>query len=218
MWPQANRLPAPGGDGDALLLRRAQEELSRSFEQLSDLRSAVCVLGSARAERGQPEYQLAHRVAARLGAAGFSIITGGGPGIMEAASRGAQDAGARSVGLVTEQQSDWVNAHLDVQVRFRYFFTRKVAFVRYAAAFVIFPGGFGTLDELFELAALVQTERVDRRPIVLAGPGYWSPLIRWLRDTVQSAGNIAAEDLELVAVADGEEQVVARVLAELGRM
>lgn len=216
---QSTSLRTAEADHDGLLLARVHAELSAGFERLAVVRRGVSVFGSARTPEADPDYRLARAVGARLGRDGFAIITGGGPGIMEAANRGARDAGALSVGLMIELPvQERVNAYLDLPLRFHYFFTRKLMFVRYASAFVIFPGGFGTLDELFELAALVQTGKVIAPPIVLVGRAYWRPLIGWLRDTVLGAGKISSGDLDLFALAEGEDEVSAAVRAAAGRI
>jgi uncharacterized protein (TIGR00730 family) len=154
-------------------------------------------------------------VARRLGREGFAIITGGGPGIMEAANRGARDAGALSVGLAIQLPfEEGINPWLDIALEFRYFFTRKVMFVRYATAYVIFPGGFGTLDELFELLTLIQTAKVHVGPLVLVRRSYWEPLVAWLRDTVLAEGKISPGDLDLLALADDEDEICRYVISD----
>ena len=176
------------------------------------------MFGSARTSPEDPDSRLARAVARRLGRDGFAIITGGGPGIMEAANRGARDAAALSVGLPIEMPfQEKVNDYLDIPLRFHYFFTRKVMFLRYAAAYVIFPGGFGTLDELFELAALIRTHKVHSPPVVLVRRSYWEPLVAWLRDTVQAQGKISSAELDLLAFADDEREVCERVTSAAGR-
>jgi hypothetical protein len=215
-------LPAPGTrasrEGDALRLARMRAELAEGFAALSGLERGVSVFGSARTSPEDPDYRLARAVARRLGRDGFAIITGGGPGIMEAANRGARDAAALSVGLPIEMPfQEKVNDYLDIPLRFHYFFTRKVMFLRYAAAYVIFPGGFGTLDELFELAALIRTHKVHSPPVVLVRRSYWEPLVAWLRDTVQAQGKISSAELDLLAFADDEREVCERVTSAAGR-
>jgi len=215
-------LPAPGTrasrEGDALRLARMRAELAEGFAALSGLERGVSVFGSARTSPEDPDYRLARAVARRRGRDGFAIITGGGPGIMEAANRGARDAAALSVGLPIEMPfQEKVNDYLDIPLRFHYFFTRKVMFLRYAAAYVIFPGGFGTLDELFELAALIRTHKVHSPPVVLVRRSYWEPLVAWLRDTVQAQGKISSAELDLLAFADDEREVCERVTSAAGR-
>jgi uncharacterized protein (TIGR00730 family) len=193
-------------------LRRIRGELVAGFEALSGLACAASVFGSARIARGHPDYELARVTARRLGEAGFGIITGGGPGIMEAANRGARDAGTTSVGLNIELPFEQApNAFQDISLRFHYFFTRKVMFVRYASAFVVFPGGFGTLDELFEALLLIQTDKIRHFPVVLMRTEFWTGLLDWLRERVAAEALIASADLDLVATTDDPDEVVAIV-------
>jgi uncharacterized protein (TIGR00730 family) len=211
-------VPAPGipasREGDELRVARMRAELAEGFAALAGVERGVTIFGSARTPPGDPDYELARAVARRLGAQGFAIITGGGPGIMEAANRGARDAGALSVGLAIELPfEECMNDCLDISLTFHYFFTRKVMFVRYAAAYVIFPGGFGTLDELFELLTLIQTAKVHAPPVVLVRRSYWEPLVAWLRDTVQAEGKISPADLELLALAETEEEICEHVIS-----
>ncbi len=193
---------------DAQRLLRVQDELRAGFRQLSHIGKAVSIFGSARTPPDHPRYEAARTLARRLGEQGYAIITGGGPGIMEAANRGAREAGAISVGLGIElphEQS--LNPYLDIGINFHYFFTRKVMFVRYASGFVVFPGGFGTLDEAFEAATLRQTEKIRYFPIVLFDSAFWGGLIDWLCDTVQGDGNISADDVNSLLVTDDFDDV-----------
>jgi hypothetical protein len=188
---------------------RIQSEFVEGFGLLAELPRAVSVFGSARTPADHPEYATARALGGALARAGFAVITGGGPGTMEAVNRGASEAGGVSVGLGIElpfeqRLNDWV----DVGLNFRYFFARKTMFVKYAQAFVILPGGFGTLDELFESLTLVQTRKVTRFPVILLGSDYWSGLLGWFRDTVVPAGKVAAADLDLLMVTDDVDQVV----------
>jgi uncharacterized protein (TIGR00730 family) len=188
---------------DAQRLKRIRDELRMGFKALDHIGKAVSIFGSARTPRDHPRYAAAREMARTLGEAGFAIITGGGPGIMEAANRGARDAGVPSVGLGIDLPGEQgVNRWVDVELDFHYFFTRKVMFVRYASGFVVFPGGFGTLDEMFEAATLRQTEKIRYFPIVLMGGEYWSGLVEWLRDSVLGDGNIGPQDVETLAVCD----------------
>ncbi len=203
---------------DADRVERMAGELAAGFAALSGLPHAVSVFGSARTARDHPQYQAARDVARRLGEEGYAIITGGGPGIMEAANHGAADAGVQSVGLGIDLPlepglNDWV----DTPLQLHYFFTRKVMFVRYASAFVVFPGGFGTLDELFEAATLRQTGKVRWFPIVLFGSDYWGGLVRWLDDPVRSEGKISDEDWGMIEVTDDPERVVEIMRSSQGR-
>jgi len=194
---------------DAQRLLRIQDELRSGFDALGRIGKAVSIFGSARTPREDPRYEQACRLARRLGEEGFAIITGGGPGIMEAANKGAREAGVPSVGLGIElPHEQGMNEYVDLALNFHYFFTRKVMFVRYASGFVVFPGGFGTMDELFEAATLRQTEKIRYFPIVLVGSDYWAGLVDWLRDPVQRDGNIAAADTASLAVRDEDEQVL----------
>jgi uncharacterized protein (TIGR00730 family) len=191
---------------DAQRVLRIQDELRAGFRQLAHIGKAVSIFGSARTPRDHPRYEAARQLARRLGEEGYAIITGGGPGIMEAANRGAQEAGAVSVGLGIElphEQS--LNPYVDVGLTFHYFFTRKVMFVRYASGFVVFPGGFGTLDELFEAATLRQTQKIRYFPIVLFDSAYWQGLIDWLHASVEAEGNISRVDVESLLVTDSFE-------------
>jgi uncharacterized protein (TIGR00730 family) len=193
-------------------LERIERELAAGFEALAGIGRGVSVFGSARGAPEHPDYALARATARRLGEAGFAVITGGGPGIMEAANRGAQDAGATSVGLNIELPFEQdANAFQDISLRFHYFFTRKVMFVRYASAFVVLPGGFGTLDELFEALLLIQTGKIRHFPIVLVGGAFWAGLVDWLCDRLAAHALIAPADLELLATTDDPDQVVALV-------
>jgi uncharacterized protein (TIGR00730 family) len=195
---------------DAQRILRIQDELRAGFRTLSHIGKAVSVFGSARTPRDHPRYQAAREMARMFGHAGYAIITGGGPGVMEAANRGAQEAGVPSVGLGIDLPNEQgVNPYVDVELDFHYFFARKVMFVRYASGFVVFPGGFGTLDETFEAATLRQTEKIRYFPIVLVDRGFWSGLIDWLRDPVLAEGNISPADVSALHVCDEPDEVLA---------
>ena len=194
---------------DAQRVLRIQDELREGFRHLNHIGKAVSIFGSARTPRDDPRYEQARALAQRLGEEGFSIITGGGPGIMEAANRGARDAGVPSVGLGIElPHEQGMNEYVDLGLNFHYFFTRKVMFVRYASGFVVFPGGFGTMDEMFEAATLRQTEKIRYFPIVLVGSDYWSGLTAWLRESMLADRYIGEADLEAIAVCDDLDRVV----------
>jgi uncharacterized protein (TIGR00730 family) len=194
---------------DEARTERIGGELEQGFEALAHVGKAVSFFGSARTPPDDPDYERARALARRLGEEGFAIITGGGPGIMEAANRGARDAGAPSIGLAIElPHEEAPNPHLDVALEFHYFFVRKVMFVRYASGFVVFPGGFGTFDELFEAATLRQTEKIRHFPILLFGSEYWGGLVDWLRDPVQAQGKISPEDVEMLEVTDDPNRVL----------
>jgi uncharacterized protein (TIGR00730 family) len=192
---------------DSWRVLRFVSEFVEGFDALADIGPAVTCFGSARIGRDDPLYASARSLGAALASRGVAVITGGGPGVMEAINRGCQEAGGLSVGcnieLPNEQSlNDWV----DVGVEFRHFFVRKTMFVRYARGFVIFPGGFGTLDELFESLTLAQTGKIDHFPIVLFGCAYWGGLIDWLRQTTLASGMVSAHDLALIQVTDDPEQ------------
>jgi uncharacterized protein (TIGR00730 family) len=198
---------------------RIQAEFVEGFGALAKLGPAISVFGSARTPEGHPEYAQARRTAELLVEAGFAVITGGGPGIMAAANRGAWEADGTSVGLGIELPFEQgMNEWVDLGVNFRYFFARKTMFVKYAQGFVVFPGGFGTIDELFEALTLVQTGKVTTFPIILVGSAYWSGLIDWLRATMHADGKISPTDLDLIHVTDDPEEVVSILRdAELAR-
>jgi len=185
-------------------------ELRGAFQALAAVKAGISIFGSARISEQDPEYAAARETARLLGAAGFTIITGGGPGVMEAANRGARDAGALSVGLnITLPHEQAPNAYQDLSLAFDHFFARKVCFVRYAVGFVVFPGGYGTLDELFEALNLIITEKVQNFPVILAGgDGYWAELLIWLRDHVVARGMLKPAELELLQVWGDPRDVV----------
>lgn len=198
---------------------RIQAEFVEGFGALAKLGPAISVFGSARTPEDHPEYAQARRTAELLVEAGFAVITGGGPGIMAAANRGAWEADGTSVGLGIELPFEQgMNEWVDLGVNFRYFFARKTMFVKYAQGFVVFPGGFGTIDELFEALTLVQTGKVTQFPIILVGSAYWSGLIDWLRATMHADGKISPTDLDLIHLTDEPEEVVSILRdAELAR-
>src|SRR5438270_1159574 len=182
---------------------RIQSEFVEGFGLLAELPAAVSVFGSARTPRDHQDYAAGRALGGALARAGFAVITGGGPGAMEAVNRGASEAGGVSVGLGIELPFEQrLNEWVDIGINFRYFFARKTMFVKYAQAFVIMPGGFGTLDEMFEALTLVQTRKVTRFPVVLYGVDYWRGLLDWLRDSVAHHGKIGVPDLDLLAVTD----------------
>ena len=194
---------------DAWRALRILSEFVEGFEELSDLPPAVSVFGSARSKPDSPEWELAERVGAALARAGYGVITGGGPGAMEAVNRGTSEAGGLSVGLGIElpfEQS--LNQWVDLGLNFRYFFARKTMFVKYSQAFVCLPGGFGTLDELFEALTLVQTKKVTKFPVVLLGSDYWGGLYDWIEKTVLDAGKIGEKDMALLYVTDDVDDAV----------
>jgi len=187
---------------------RIMAELVEGFEALNNIGPAVTIFGSARLEPGSPYYNKCLKVSEILAKNGFAIISGGGPGIMEAANKGAQNANGTSIGLnIALPMEQTPNSFQDVRVEFRYFFVRKLMFVKYAVAYVIFPGGFGTMDELFEALTLIQTKKIRGFPVVLVGREYWQGLIHWLKTTVLEMGAINREDLELMQIADDPEEI-----------
>ena len=197
---------------DAGRVREIASEFARGFRALSGVGRAVSLFGSARTPPEHPSYGRTRELGESLGRAGFAVITGGGGGLMEAANRGAQDAGALSIGcnieLPREQQ---LNPYVDIGIRFGHFFTRKVMFVRYACAFVICPGGFGTLDEMFEVLTLVQTGTIRHAPVILFADGEWDGLLSWLNERALAEGHVSPADLQLIQLADDPEAVCAIV-------
>jgi uncharacterized protein (TIGR00730 family) len=188
---------------------RIQSEFVEGFGALAELGRAVSVFGSARVGRDAPEYAFAEQLGAALADAGYAVITGGGPGIMEAANKGCCNAGGVSVGLGIELPFEQgMNEWVDIGMTFRYFFARKTMFVKYAQGFVVLPGGFGTLDELFEALTLVQTRKVTTFPVVLVGSDYWGGLLDWVRTSVLARGNVAAPDLGLLQLTDDVDEAV----------
>jgi uncharacterized protein (TIGR00730 family) len=195
---------------------RIQSEFVEGFGALAELGRAVSVFGSARTRDGSPEYEAGVHIGRALAQAGFAVITGGGPGAMEAANRGACEAGGVSVGLGIElPYEQGLNPYVDIGVNFRYFFVRKTMFVKYAQGFVVLPGGLGTLDELFEALTLVQTKKVTRFPIVLFGTSYWRGLVDWLRNTLVEQGKAAPKDLELFHLTDDVDEAVKLMAKEI---
>lgn len=189
---------------------RISDELTAAFAALADVRRGITVFGSARLGEGTPEYELARTLARRLATeARASVITGGGPGVMEGANRGAHEGDARSIGLLIDLPFETgANPYVELAVPFHYFFTRKVSFVRYSDAFVAMPGGFGTLDELFEVLCLVQTKKIRWYPIVLVGTAYWGGLVDWIRERVLAEGLISPGDEDLITLTDDLDEVV----------
>jgi uncharacterized protein (TIGR00730 family) len=194
---------------DETRLERMLAELAMGFRELGGRQHAVSVFGSARTPAGSPEYELARSVGRRVGEAGFAVITGGGPGAMEAAHRGAREAGAHSIALNIDLPFEHAaDRWADVSLDFHYFFCRKVMFVRYASAFVVLPGGYGTLDELFEALCLIQTQKIRSFPVILIGVEYWSGLVSWLREQALAGDKIGAADLALLQLTDDLDEVV----------
>jgi hypothetical protein len=203
------RGPADWVHTDPWRVMRIQAEFVEGFGLLAELGPAVSVFGSARTARGSQEYETAETIATGLVRAGYAVITGGGPGIMEAANRGAVQGGGPSVGLGIELPMEMgLNDYVEVGCEFRYFFVRKTVFIKYSQAFVVLPGGFGTMDELFEALTLVATGKITKFPIVLVGRDYWSGLLSWLQDTMLAKANIGPDEFSLIQVIDDPDEVV----------
>ncbi|MFA1544977.1 TIGR00730 family Rossman fold protein [Actinomadura chokoriensis] len=208
------RGPVDWVHADPWRVLRIQAEFVEGFGLLAELPKAVSVFGSARTKPGSAEYELAVDIGARLHEAGYAVVTGGGPGIMEAANRGCDESGGLSVGLGIELPFEQrLNDHVDIGIEFRYFFVRKTMFVKYSQAFVVLPGGFGTLDELFEAITLVQTGKITRFPIVLVGTQFWGGLLDWVKTSMLPSAKISSQDIDLVHLTDDPEEVV-RIIVE----
>jgi uncharacterized protein (TIGR00730 family) len=208
--------PEPGGDftrTDPWRVMRIMGEFIEGFDTLSSVEKGVAIFGSARTSPEDPHYRAAEEVAEILSRAGFAIITGAGPGIMEAANKGAHLAGGRSIGCNIELPFEQgANPYVDTLVHFRYFFVRKTMFIKYSVAFIIFPGGFGTLDELFEAITLIQTGKIYQFPVILFGRRYWAGLVRWLQTRVQAERKIAPGDLDLMILTDDPREAAEAVI------
>jgi uncharacterized protein (TIGR00730 family) len=202
------RQPCDLEEQDELRLERIREEVDRGFDALRDVEEGISIFGSARVPQDHRWYELCRETAACLSGHGFTVITGGGPGLMEAANRGAAEAGGISVGLNIElPMEQHVNPYVNRSLDFHYFFVRKLMFVRYARAFVIFPGGFGTMDELFESITLIQTNRIEHFPTILVDSDHWAPLLRWIDEDLDDNGLIDRADMRLLATADTPEEI-----------
>ena len=207
------RGPADWVHADPWRVLRIQAEFVEGFGLLAELGPAVSIFGSARTARDAVEYTAAEGIATGLVQAGYAVITGGGPGIMEAANKGAAEGGGVSVGLGIELPLEMgLNDYVNVGLEFRYFFVRKTCFIKYSQAFVVLPGGFGTMDELFEALTLVATGKITKFPIVLVGRSYWSGLLSWLQDTMLARANIGPAEFGLLSVVDDPEEVVKIIL------
>jgi len=201
---------------DAERLERIEREFQLGFTRLRQIGPSVCLFGSARTRPGDEEYELARETGAALARSGFAVMTGGGPGSMEAANRGAKEAGGLSVGLniqLPDEQA--LNDYVDLGIEFRYFFVRKLMFVRYTDAFVCFPGGFGTLDETFEILTLIQTGKAVDHPVILSGGAYWRDLLAWMRTHLLEPGRISDADFAQVEIAEGPPEIMGQLAAEL---
>ncbi|MFC4785431.1 LOG family protein [Nocardioides sp. MAHUQ-72] len=209
-----SRGPSDWVHTDPWRVLRIQAEFIEGFGALAELGPAISVFGSARAKADDPTYALAEEVGRKLAQAGFAVITGGGPGTMEAANKGASQAGGISVGLGIELPFEsGLNQWVDKGINFRYFFARKTMFVKYSQGFVVLPGGIGTLDELFEALTLAQTNKVTRFPVVLLGTAYWRGLLDWLRDTALAEGKIVQHDLDMMRLTDDVDEAVRLMVA-----
>lgn len=199
--------------GDPWMVFKIMGEFVEGFDTMRDVGPAISVFGSARTAKTDPWYEMGAKVAEQLAKRGYAVITGGGPGLMEAANLGAQRAGGLSIGLNIELPMEQeANPHQDIELHFRYFFARKVVFAKYALGYVVLPGGFGTMDEFFEALTLIQTKKVSNFPIVLMGSSYWSGLLDWIRSAMVQGGTISASDLDLFYVTD--DPVEAAVLIQ----
>ena len=211
--------PAEFTHTDTWRVFRIMGEFVAGFDELANLTRAIAIFGSARTRKDDPDYQAAQETAALLSKAGFAVITGGGPGIMEAANRGAFEANGLSIGcnieLPFEQSS---NPYLTQGLTFKYFFVRKMMFVKYSLGFVIFPGGFGTLDELFEALTLIQTKKIRDFPVVLFGSAYWTGLLNWIRDVLLKEGKVTEQDLKLLHLTDSPAEVVRIIVDSQGAL
>jgi uncharacterized protein (TIGR00730 family) len=199
---------------DTWQIFKIMAEFVEGFEKMSRIGPCVSIFGSARTKPDDPYYQLAEEIAMKLTQDGYGIITGGGPGIMEAANKGAQKANGKSVGLNIELPHEQeANSFIDIDklITFKYFFVRKLMFIKYAQGFIVLPGGFGTMDELFESLTLIQTNKTAQFPIILVGREYWAGLITWIKTTLVKAGNIHEKDLDLITVVDTSSEVVSQI-------
>ncbi|WP_433245061.1 TIGR00730 family Rossman fold protein [Streptosporangium sp. CA-135522] len=211
------RGPADWLHMDPWRVMRIQAEFVEGFGQLAELPQAVTVFGSARTPEDTPEYEMGVHLGRKLSEAGYAVITGGGPGCMEAANRGAREAGGVSVGLGIELPFEQhMNEYVDLGIEFRYFFVRKTMFVKYSCGFVALPGGFGTMDELFEALTLVQTRKVTSFPVVLMGTEFWGGLLDWIKNTLVSSGKISPADVDLIQLTDDVDEAV-RIIADADR-
>ncbi|MGB3372078.1 MAG: TIGR00730 family Rossman fold protein [Rhodococcus sp. (in: high G+C Gram-positive bacteria)] len=202
---------------DTWRVLRIQSEFVEGFGALAEVPKAVTVFGSARIAKDHPQYQRSRELGKALAEAGFAVITGGGPGVMEGANRGACEADGYSIGLGIELPFEQgLNEWVDLGINFRYFFVRKTMFVKYSQAFVCLPGGFGTLDEMFEALTLVQTGKITRFPIILLGTEFWSGLIDWIKNTLVAEGTVSPSDLELIHCTDSVEQAVQIIRSTTG--
>ncbi len=210
-----SRGPSDWVHTDPWRVLRIQSEFVEGFGALAELGPAVSIFGSARTKPDDPMYDAARRIAEKLCGEGYAVITGGGPGVMEAANKGAHECGGVSVGLGIElPHEQGMNEYVDLGINFRYFFVRKTMFVKYAQGYVVMPGGFGTMDELFEALTLVQTQKITSFPIVLFGTEYWGGLIDWLRNTMLTDCKVSAEDIDMLHITDDVDEAVSWFVAK----
>lgn len=201
---------------DPWRIMRIQSEYVQAFDAMSEVANAVCVFGSARTDENDPDYKLATELAKNIADRGYAVITGGGPGIMEAANKGAHEAGGVSIGCNIElPKEQYINHFVNMPVNFRYFFCRKTTFVKYSQAFILFPGGFGTLDELFEALTLIQTNKIKNFPVVLMNSKYWSGLLDWMRENLLKEKKISPEDFDIFKVCDCPEEAANHISEQL---
>ncbi len=209
-----SRGPTDWVHADPWRVLRIQAEFVEGFGSLAELGPAICVFGSARTRTDEWAYQTGERLGAALVEAGYAVITGGGPGAMEAANKGAREAGGVSVGLGIELPFEQgLNPYVELGIDFRYFFARKTMFVKYSQGYIVLPGGFGTLDELFEAITLAQTRKVTRFPVVLMGSGYWQGLLDWLHGTVEAGGKVSPGDFAMLSITDDVDEAVDIIVA-----
>ena len=219
MTDKTARFPRSTAISEARLARESWKifqimaEFVEGFERLAPIESSVSIFGSARIKPGHPYYQVTEEIANKLSNAGFSIVSGGGPGIMEAANKGAQQGESLSIGLNIQLPKEQTpNQFQDLKLHFRHFFSRKVMFVKYATAYVVCPGGFGTLDEMAEMLTLVQTGKTRKIPIILVNKKFWQPLLDWFSNTLEAEGMIDADDLKLFQLIDEPDNVVSAII------
>jgi len=194
---------------DTWRLFHIMAEFVEGFENLADIQPAVSIFGSARCQKGESVYEKAYMLSKLLGKSGFNVITGGGGGVMEAANRGAREAGAKSVGINIELPYEQKpNKYSNVRLSYRYFFVRKVMFIKYAMAYIIMPGGFGTLDECFEAITLIQTKKVKPFPVILVDSSFWKGLIDWIQETILATNKVSKEDMDIFKIMDEPEEIV----------
>lgn len=204
---------------DPWRIMRIQSEYVQAFDAMSEVANAVCVFGSARTHEDDPDYKTAIELAKNMSKRGYAVITGGGPGIMEAANKGAHEAGGVSIGCNIElPKEQYINHFVNMPVNFRYFFCRKTTFVKYSQAFILFPGGFGTLDELFESLTLIQTKKIKNFPVVLMNSKYWSGLLAWMKEHLLKEQKISPEDMDIFKVFDCPKEAAQYISDELEKL